>query len=127
MKKMSFAALLSFMLVTVILSTVYAGEPTKLTKQDVEFLTKQCQVAQVDVDIIPFLPKEAQDNISNGIASRDCKKFTSFKTTRNYYRNYYSKLKLGSKIQLPPFGWDSVYLTDEEFQRYSEILEKARW
>jgi uncharacterized membrane protein len=92
-----------------------------LTAEDIEFLTKQCQVAQVDVDIIPQLQKEGQADISKWAAAKDCKKLTPFKATRNYYR----QLKPGARLPMPPAGWSFEYLTEEEFLRYSEILEKA--
>ncbi len=92
-----------------------------LTTEDVEFLTKQCQVSQADVDIIPQLPKEGQAGISKWAAAKDCKKLTPFKATRNYYR----QLKPGARLPMPPAGWDFNYLTAEEFLRYSEMLEKA--
>jgi hypothetical protein len=92
-----------------------------LTAQDVEFLTKQCQVPQADIDIIPQLQKDGQAEISKWVAAKDCKKLTPFKDSRKYYR----QLKFNERLTLPPPGWNYIYLTVDEFLRYNDILEKA--
>jgi ankyrin repeat protein len=97
--------------------------PSTLTAADADFLLRQCLLEQSDIDAIPKLEKGIQKLLFSRIALRDCKLLAGFKASRNYYR----QLKPNSKIPLPPAGWDSHYLTDEEFDRYKKILDDAPW
>jgi len=96
---------------------------TDLTSQDIEFLTKQCLIDQVDVDVIPQLTQEGKGPIFSAINKGDCKQLIAFKASRNYFR----QLKPKTKLPLPPNGWDTNYLTDKEFEQYSDIIANAPW
>jgi len=93
----------------------------ELTAEEIDFLTKQCLIDRADVDMIKQLSNNAQANILKWTAAKDCKKLTPLKATRNYYR----QLKPGVKLPTPPATWDFDYLTEEEFLRYVDILDKA--
>ncbi len=95
----------------------------ELTTEDVDFLKNQCNMEQVDVDVIPQLDGRTQAEISEWIAAKDCKKLTPLKVSRDYYR----QLSLDKVIPLAPAGWDIAYLTDAEWRNYLEILENAPW
>ena len=93
----------------------------ELTAEEIDFLTKQCLIDRDDVDMIKQLSNNAQAQILKWASAKDCKKFTPLKATRNYYR----QLKPGIKLPTPPATWDFDYLTEEEFLRYVNILNKA--
>jgi hypothetical protein len=95
----------------------------KLTAEEKDFLIKQCLIDSSDLEIIPELSHDTQAQVLNRVAARDCSKFASLKASRNYYKS----LKPGAKIPLAPAGWNISWLTDKEFQRYLEILDKAPW
>lgn len=97
------------------------AQQRNITAGEIDFLTKQCLVDSADVDMIKQLSNNAQANILKWIAAQDCKRLTPFKSTRNYYR----QLKPGVKLTTPPAGWDFDWLTDEEYLRYVDILNKA--
>ncbi|HUN56323.1 MAG TPA: hypothetical protein VMU29_14315 [Smithella sp.] len=97
--------------------------PRKLTAEEKEFLTNQCQINPAELDIIPELGNDNQAVILNGVAQRDCSKLASFKASREYYR----RLNPGAAIPLAPVGWAIDWLTDKEFQRYLDILNNAPW
>jgi hypothetical protein len=96
---------------------------TKLTTQDVEFLTKQCSIDRADVNVIPQLEEQARMNLFSWIDGKDCKLFREFKASRAYYK----QLKPKARLPLPPAGWDTHYLTDAEFNKYSDIIANAPW
>ena len=96
---------------------------TELTTQDVEFLTKQCFIDQADVNVIPQLEEQTRMNLFSWIDKKDCKLFWAFKASRGYYK----QLKPKTRLPLPPAGWDSHFLTDGEFERYSDIIANAPW
>jgi hypothetical protein len=96
---------------------------TKLTTQDVEFLTKQCSIDRADVNVIPQLEEQTRMNLFSWIDKNDCKLFWAFKASRAYYK----QLKPKARLPLPPAGWDSHYLTDDEFNKYSDIIANAPW
>lgn len=95
----------------------------QLTGEEKDFLTKQCLIDSSDLDIIRELGHDTQAQVMNWVAARDCGKFASLKASRNYYKS----LKPGARIPLAPAGWNISWLTDKEFQRYLEILDKAPW
>jgi lysyl-tRNA synthetase class II len=96
---------------------------TELTTKDIEFLTKQCLIDQADVNVIPQLGERTRMKLFSLIDKRDCKLLVPFKATRNFYR----QLQYNKPIPLAPAGWSILYLTDKEFKRYTDILEKAPW
>lgn len=96
---------------------------TALNAQDVYFLTKQCQVDSVDVNVIPQLEKQTMMKLISWVDKRDCKLMEPFKASRAYFR----QLKPKSKLPLPPAGWDTNYLTDKEFEQYTDIIANAPW
>ena len=96
---------------------------TRLTAGDIEFLIKQCLIDRADADVIPKLEEQTRMNLFSWIEKKDCKLFSAFKVSRAYYR----QLKPKTRISLPPAGWDSVFLTDDEFKQYSEIIASAPW
>ena len=108
--------------VTVTINQLYDRQ-RELTAEEIDFLTKQCLIDRADVDIIKQLSNNTQADILKWIAAKDCKKFTAFKASREYYR----KLSYDKAIPLPPVGWNTPYLTGEEFKRYLDILDKAPW
>lgn len=96
---------------------------TKLTTQDAEFLTRQCLINQADVNVIPQLEEQARMNLFSWIEKKDCTLFREFKASRAYY----NQLKPKTRLPLPPSGWDTHYLTDDEFNKYSDIIANAPW
>jgi hypothetical protein len=96
---------------------------TGLTSQDFEFLTKQCLIDQADVDVIPQLTQEGKGPIFSAINNKDCKQLAPFKASREYFK----QLKPKTKLPMPPNGWDTNYLTDKEFEQYTEIIADAPW
>lgn len=94
-----------------------------LTAADKDFMAKQCQVPQMDIDVIPQLGRMAQGYIVQWIDAKDCRKFVPFKNTRNYYR----QLNINKPIPLPPAGWNGRWLTEQEFKNYTHILGNAPW
>ncbi len=95
----------------------------ELKPADIDFLVRECGIDRADVDIIPELSVDTQSSISSLISAKDCKGFLPFKNSRQYYRS----LIPGKAVQLTPVGWSVSYMTDSEFQRYLEILNKAPW
>lgn len=94
-----------------------------LTAADKGFMAGQCQVPQMDIDVIPQLGRMAQGYIVQWIDAKDCRKFVPYKNTRNYYR----RLDINKPIPLPPAGWNGRWLTEQEFKNYVHILENAPW
>jgi hypothetical protein len=88
---------------------------------DKEFLKKQCQVSQDDVDVVLSLKKEVQDKITSWITAKDCEKIVPFKVSRNYYKQLL-RLEPTAPIPQPPEGWHTDYLTDKEYDNYTSIL-----
>ncbi|MGD0279644.1 MAG: hypothetical protein ABSC11_10090 [Smithella sp.] len=97
--------------------------PRKLTADEKDYLTKQCLIDSSDLDIIPELSHDSQAQVLNWVTARDCSKFASFKTSREYYR----KLRIDAVVPLPPVGWSLSWLTDKEYQHYLDILNNAPW
>jgi ankyrin repeat protein len=97
--------------------------PSSLSTADIDFLLKECQLGQPDIDAIPQLESRIQKILLSRIALRDCKLLADFKASRNYHRG----LKLKSAIPMPPAGWSPDYLTEEEFAGYQKILDEAPW
>jgi hypothetical protein len=95
----------------------------ELKPVDIDFLVKECSIDRADVDIISELSVHAQSSISSLISAKDCTGFLPFKNSREYYRS----LIPGKAIQLTPVGWSVSYMTDSEYKRYLEILDKAPW
>jgi hypothetical protein len=106
------------MLITVILPAVYAEEPTKLTKQDIEFLTKQCHVDQADVDVISKLNQNGRNDLYTRIATRNCQLLEPFKATREFLGKYTPAPENAPK---PPKGYNTDYLTKEEYDYINSI------
>ena len=94
-----------------------------LTTADKDFVMNQCQVPQVDVDVIPQLGSEAQGYILQWIDAKDCGKFAAFKNSRNYYR----KLDINKPIQMTPAGFSGRWLTAQEFKNFKYIMDNAPW
>jgi len=94
------------------------------TRQDKEFLTNECHIAQEDIDIIPKLSKDVQFNISNWVAAKDCKKLVPFANSRDNCRQL-KPLKPGDPLPKMKPGWSYLYVTEDEWKHYYEILEKA--
>lgn len=97
--------------------------PSELTSDDVRFLSDQCHMDRSDIDIIPRLEKKVQPKLFARIAMRDCNLLSSYKTSREYYR----QLKPNTRIPMSPAGWSIDYLTKDEFKKYEEILDSAPW
>lgn len=102
---------------------VSASPLRELTVADKNFMAGQCQVPQMDIDVIPELEGEAQRYILQWIDTNDCRKFVPYKNSRNYYR----QLNVNKPIPLPPAGWNGRWLTPQEFKNYVQILENAPW
>ncbi len=83
-------------------------------------LLPQCQVPQADINIIGQLSPDAQALIASW---KTCSQTAPFTASRDYYR----RLKPKTRIPLPPAGWDTAFLTDEEFVRYADIIANAPW
>jgi hypothetical protein len=109
-------------LVTVTINQLYHRQK-ELTAEEIDFLTKQCLIDRADVDMIKQLSNNVQANILTWTAAKDCTKFAPFKASRAYYR----KLGYDKVVPLPPVGWNISYLTNEEYKRYIDILDKAPW
>ncbi|MGA9110447.1 MAG: hypothetical protein ACLPSL_11310 [Smithella sp.] len=118
MKRICFVALLSVMLITVILPAVYAEEPAKLTKQDIEFLTQQRHVEQADVDVISKLNQKGRNDLYMRIAARNCQLLEPFKATREYLGKY---TPAQQKAPIAPKGYNTDYLTKEEYDYINSI------
>ncbi len=99
------------------------ASPAKLTAADTQFLTDQCKIVQPDVDAIPKLSADTQQNLLSLISRRDCALLQPFVASRSYFR----KLEGNKEIPLPPVGWSVKYLTEIEYQQYLDILNNAPW
>lgn len=100
-----------------------AAVASGLAAADTKFLTEQCNVGQADIDVIPKLDEKTKQFLLSRIALRDCALLNSFTASRNYFR----QLKPNVALPMPPAGWDSHYLTEEEFKQYEKILDDAPW
>jgi hypothetical protein len=96
---------------------------TKLEPKEIDFLANQCSVDRNDVNIIEKLEEQTRINLMSFIDKKDCRLFNGFKDSRAYFR----QLKPKTKLPLPPAGWDTHFLTDEEFEHYSNIIANAPW
>lgn len=96
--------------------------PTQLTSEDIEFLS-QCAIDQNDIDIIPKLGNDGIGLILSSIKEKDCSKLNPFKASREYFR----KLDVNKVVPLTPAGWNTNYLTSDEFKEYLSILDNAPW
>lgn len=96
---------------------------TTLTLQDTEFLTKQCQIQMTDAQVIPQLEEKTRLKLFSLIDRKDCKLLDPFKASRAYFRS----LKPKTKLPMPPAGWDTHYLTDREFEQYTDIIANVPW
>jgi len=122
MKKIIFSLAISTLMACCFLTQANA----ELSSADKEFLLKQCQVSQEDIDIIPNLKKEVQDKISTWIVSKDCEKLAPFKISRDYYRQLL-RLEPAAPVPFPPpQGWHTDYLTDKEYENYGDILSDPK-
>jgi len=83
-------------------------------------LLSQCKVPQADIDIIGKLSSDTQALITSWTT---CSQATPFKASRAYYK----QLKPNTKIPLPPAGWDTEFLTDDEFVKYADLIANAPW
>ena len=96
---------------------------TALTAADRGYLAATCQIIQDDIDVIPQLDANTRKFLLSRVALRDCSLLKGFVNSRNYYR----KLNPNATLPMPPAGWDSHYLTETEFKKYSDILDNAPW
>jgi len=80
----------------------------------------ESMVPRDDIAVIPKLSGKAQSKISAWIYARSGKGLTSFKNSRSYFKQLL-KLKPGAKLPDPPAGWDTDYLTKEEYGQYAII------
>jgi hypothetical protein len=96
---------------------------TKLEPQEIDFLVNQCSVDRNDVNVIEKLEEQTRINLMSFIDKKDCRLFNEFKASRAYFR----QLKPKTKLPLPPAGWSTYFLTDEEFEQYSNIIANAPW
>lgn len=96
---------------------------TELRAQDADFLTKQCSIDRSDVNVIPQLEEKTRMKLMSWIDRKDCKAIAPYKASREYFK----KLKPKSKLPLPPAGWDTHYLTDKEFEQYTNLIANAPW
>lgn len=96
---------------------------TELNAQDVEFLTKQCSIDRADVNVIKQLEDQVRMKLISWTDRRDCKLMASYKASREYFKS----LKPKSKLPLPPAGWDTHYLTDKEFEQYTDMIANVPW
>jgi len=94
----------------------------ELSPNDTQFL-KSCQVIQGDIAVIPKLSQSAQDVINKAVQDKDCGRTGPLRASRAYYR----KLSVDKPVPLPPAGWNIIYLTNEEFKNYINILDNAPW
>jgi hypothetical protein len=95
----------------------------ELSSADKDFLV-QCQVSEEDIEMIPKLMQEVQNELSALIATRDCMKIAPFKNTRDYYG------QLKPRTNLPrrkPFKFVGDYLTDDEWAHYQDLLKVSPW
>ena len=95
----------------------------ELRAQDIDFLTKQCSIDRSDVNVIPHLEEKTRMKLMSRIDRRDCKLMAPYKASREYFKS----LKPKSKLPLPPAGWDTHYLTDKEFEQYTNLIANAPW
>ncbi|HEY1209821.1 MAG TPA: hypothetical protein VGE85_10665 [Terracidiphilus sp.] len=132
MKKIGFIAFVALLVLALASVVCYAqtnvgktpaAPPAKLTAADIQFLTNQCKIGQPDIDVIPKLSANTQQDLLSRIAQRDCALLQPFIASRNYYR----QLKPNTEIPLAPVGWGLPYLTADEYQRYLKILDSAPW
>jgi hypothetical protein len=99
------------------------ASPAKLATADTQFLTDQCKIGQPDVDAIPKLSADTQQNLLSLISRKDCTLLQPFIASRSYFM----KLDDKKEIPLPPVGWSVKYLTETEYQQYLDILNNAPW
>lgn len=121
MKKIALVLLLSLPSLFCALQNANA----ELSQADKEFLVKQCQIAQDDVDIISKLKPEIQNKIASFVAAKDCQSLTVFKNSRDYYRKV-KQLKPTDVFPMPP-KWDSNYLTEEEQKNFTAVEDSMQW
>ena len=112
----------SMVIAALMLCWPLAKAHANLSPADAQFLTS-CQVVQADIAIIPRLSQSTQDSITKLIQGKDCGKTGPLLATRAYYR----KLSIDKPVPLPPAGWNIIYLTDDEFKNYVNILDNAPW
>jgi hypothetical protein len=85
----------------------------KLSPQDIEFLTKECQIDPADVNVIPKLLSWTDADLYIQGRSRKCHLLEPFKNTREYLRKLTPPPEK-PPFPLPPKGYNRKYLTDEE-------------
>ena len=96
---------------------------TQLTPAELAFLKDQCKIDEADANVIPQLSSARRQSLFAKIEKRDCQLLGGFKASRTYYHS----LDYGKAIPLAPAGWSIDDLTQAEFKRYTDILEKAPW
>jgi len=97
--------------------------PQKVTEEEKTFAAVQCKIDRADVDVIPRLEAPTRDYLIAGLKNRDCGKLSAFVTSRAYFHT----LRKNMKIPQPPVGWNVLYLTDQEFNAYLDIMSTAQW
>ena len=92
---------------------------TEVTAGDIAFLTKDCQIAQTDVDVIPRLKEEVRARILARVDAKDLDGLKAFKATRDYLRLFSPP---PSTSPPTPKGYDPGYFTAEEWGRVNAAL-----
>lgn len=92
----------------------------KISKNDVEFLTKQCHFDSADIDIIPKLNRRAKLLVKACLSSRDsdCTLLEGFKQTREHVRKFTPPPE---DWILPPADYNRIYITKEELSYMDKI------
>jgi len=90
----------------------------KLSKQDIEFLTKQCRIDPADVNVIPKLNRRAKSTIRVFLSESDCTLMEPFKQTREFLKKFTPPPE---QSPLPPQYYSRDYLTEEEGNYITEI------
>ena len=95
-----------------------------LTAEEQSFL-KGCGIAQKDIDVIPNLYEDAQQNLKNATAKKSCADLTivKFKNSRKFVALYYTDPRPEQKPKWDPKKnpWSPDYVTDEESEHIVDM------
>ncbi len=117
---------MTFMFTTESVTSAADALPTKsaltsINAQDVEFLTKQCDIDHADINVIQKLKEETRGYLYALIAKRDCKILEPFKATREYLKKFTPP---PDKSPFPPKGFKNDFLTEEESQCIDNVNKR---
>ena len=120
---MKYVSYIAFCIILLCCPAVRSQSAITLSADDVKFLS-DCGVRQDDINVIPKLPSDGQDIISDKLSSksRKCSSFKSFIDTRDYLRKFTPPPSICPSA---PAGYEpSYYLTPAEKEYISKVLKE---